>query len=121
MSYVQVNMGGKLRGMKFNKMAQLIVSEKVVPGNTMSGVYALVYAGLSANCYVKGEPEDFTFEQVCDWADELSAEDSNKIKAAFEQTEMYKQGQAYLAEIAASSKKKAAPKPSKNIKPKVSK
>ena len=121
MSYVQVEIGGKLRGLKFNKMAQLTLTEKVVPGNAMSGVYALVYAGLAANCYVKGELEDFTFEQVCDWADELSLEDSNKIKAAFEQTEMYKQGQAYLAEVEASSKKKAVPKPSKNIKPKVSK
>ncbi len=114
MSYVQIEVGGKLRGLKFNKMAQLILSEKVKPGNLLSGVYALVYAGLVANDYVKGIEPDYSFEDACDWADLLSEESLSKIKDAYELTEAYKLGQAYLEE----SKKKESHKVSKSTKPK---
>jgi hypothetical protein len=120
MSYVQVEMGGKLRGLKFNKMAQLILESKVQPGNIISGVYALVYAGLKANCYAKDEVADFSFEDACDWADLLSDEDSLKIQLAFQETESYKKGAAYIAEMEA-AKKKEKLKPSKSIKQSASK
>ena len=105
MSYVQIEMGGKLRALKFNKMAQLILEEKIEPGNLISGVYGLVYAGLKANCYVKNEEPDFTFEQSCDWVDTLSDETLLKVQAAYQETEAYKKRQAYLAEVEASKKK----------------
>ena len=114
MSYTQIEIGGKSRGLKFNKMAQLLLQERVVVGNLMSGIYALVYAGLVANDYVKGVEPDYTFEQVCDWTDILQDEDLVKIQEAYQLTEAYKQGQAYLE----SAKKKDSHKPLKNTKQK---
>ena len=114
MSYTQIEIGGKLRGLKFNKMAQLILQDKVMAGNLMSGVYALVYAGLVSNDYVKGVEPDYTFENVCDWTDNLSEDAMLKIQDAYQLTEAYKAGQAYLAD----AKKKENHKPLKNIKPK---
>jgi hypothetical protein len=137
MSYIQIEIGGKPRGLKFNKMAQLTLQEKIISGNLMSGAYGLIYGGLIANCYVKGEEfadkeervidgktvvveMPITFEQVCDWTDELSDETILKVQAAFQETEAYKKGQAYLAELEA-AKKKEVPKdkPLKNTKQKV--
>jgi len=114
MSYVQIEIGGKLRGLKFNKMAQLVIHEKVKPGNLMSGIYALIYAGLISNDYVKGNEPDYTFEQVCDWADELKDETLLKIQEAYQQTEAYKLSQAYLED----TKKKEKSNHSKNTKQK---
>ena len=114
MSYVQIDIGGKLRGLKFNKMAQLTLQDKIQVGNLMSGIYALIYAGLTADDYVKGIEPDYTFENVCDWCDTLKDEDLLKIQDAYQQTEAYKLGQAYLED----AKKKESHKPSKNIKQK---
>lgn len=105
MSYIQVEIGGKLRGLKFNQMALLILQEKMEPGNLISGVYGLVWGGLKANCYVKGEEVDFTFEQSCDWADELDESKLNEIRAAFQKTEAYKKGAAYLDKLEEAKKK----------------
>lgn len=91
MSYVQIEIGGKLRGLKFNQMAVVILAQKVDHENyAATGNYAMVYGGLKANCYVKGEEPDFTFEDVCDWVDSLSAEDLIKIDAALMEAESYK-------------------------------
>ncbi len=108
MSYVQIEIGGKKRGWKFNKMAELTFKERIVPGNEMTAVYALVYAGLEANCYVKREEPDFTFETVCDWCDNISSETANAVKAAFEESETYKNGVAYKKELEALQKKRPA-------------
>lgn len=120
MSYIQIEIGGKLRGLKFNKMAQLELESRIKPGNLISGVYALIYAGLIANCYVKNEEPDFTFEDACDWTDELSDETLLKVQAAFQETEAYKKNKAYQDELEA-AKKKELPKdkPLKNIKQQV--
>ena len=105
MSYINVEIGGKQRGLKFNKMAQLIIEQKIIADNLMSGVYAVVYAGLKANCYVKGVEPDFTFEDVCDWTDGLEDSIILQITEAFKDTEMYKKGQSYQADLAAAKKK----------------
>jgi hypothetical protein len=52
--------------------------------------YALVYAGLKANCFVKREESDFTFEQVCDWVDAMSLEELTKVRDCFEETQAFK-------------------------------
>jgi hypothetical protein len=120
MSYIQIEIGGKPRGWKFNKMAQLLLEEKIIPGNVISGSYGLIYGGLRANCYVKNVEPDFTFEDVCDWTDLLDDDTLLKVKAAYEEAEVYKKGKAYLAELEA-AKKKEVPKdkPLKNTKQKV--
>lgn len=91
MSYIQVTIGGKPRGLKFNQMAVLTMTQ-YLDYNNMAATYgyALVYSGLIANCYVKREEPDFTFEQVCDWADELTVDDLTKIRECFESTQTFK-------------------------------
>lgn len=72
--------------------------------------YALVYAGLVANCYVKREEQDFTFEEVCDWMEELTQDDLIKVRECFESTQTYKNLMAGQDEPVAKKKKKTISK-----------
>lgn len=91
MSYIQIEIGGKKRGLKFNQMAVLTMS-KYIDYNNLAATYgyALVYSALVANCYVKREEPDFTFEQVCDWIEDVPVDEMNKIRECFESTQTYK-------------------------------
>ena len=110
MSYIKINIGGKERGLKFNQMAMIIMGEKTDKENiTASAAYALIYAGLRANTYVKSEEPDYTFEQVCDWVDLLSVDDIQAINNAFIETEAYKKGSAYVADLQKEKTKKKLP------------
>lgn len=94
MNYIQVNIGGKDRGLKFNQMALEVFNKNIDDKAPMSSsIYATFYAGLVGNCYVKKEEPDFTFEDVTDWVDELSETDKKKIIEVckcFEETSFYK-------------------------------
>ncbi len=80
MSYLQIEIGpergdppSRLRGLKFNQYACIIVQEKTDPLHPgASANVAVIYGGLMGNCYVKGEAPDFTFADVMDWIEELS-------------------------------------------------
>lgn len=91
MSYIQKEIGGKLRGLKFNQYA-IVTMAKYVDLNDYAATagYAMVYAGLKANLFVKREEADFTFEQVCDWFDALSEQDVLDILVVFQETQVYK-------------------------------
>lgn len=95
MSYIQLELGGKARGLKFNQMA-VITMTNYMDFNNLAATYgyALVYAGLVANCYVKREEPDFNFEQVCDWVEALSPDDLMKVRDCFESTQTFKTMQA---------------------------
>jgi len=93
MSYIQINIGGKLRGWKVNQLTLEEWSKRMGATNT-SAVYSAVNAGLVANCYVKGIEPDFTFEDVCDWCDQLLATPEGLktvelIKETFEKSDAY--------------------------------
>lgn len=93
--YIQVNIGGKDRGLKFNQMA-LEVFTKNLDGNAVksSTIYATFYAGLVGNCYAKREEPDFTFEDVVDWVDELYETDKEaivKVCNAWEETNVFRE------------------------------
>lgn len=91
MSYIKIEIGGKERGLKFNQGAIHIFQSKIDSENIAATTgYALIWAGLKANAYVKGEEVDFTFEQVCDWCDELSEDTIIKIITCFQETQQYK-------------------------------
>lgn len=108
MSYCRINIGGKERGLKFNQLAWLIFNEKIDRGHVLqTAAYALVYAGLKANCYVKSEEADFDFEKVCDWVESVSDEDLVKVNNAFQETQFYKNSEAYKKEQEGSKKKSA--------------
>lgn len=98
MSYIQVEIGGKLRGLKFNQLALEEFSKKLpntgvdIPSTML--VYAEVWGGLTGCSYVKSEEIDYTFEDVCDWVDELFATDQSeviqKIDDTLSSTQVYK-------------------------------
>lgn len=92
MSYIQIEIGGKLRGLKFNQMAlEIFVLNLSDDGFTSSTVYAMFYAGLKANCYQKQEEADFTFSDVVDWVEEVEKNVLQKVNDIFAETQVYKE------------------------------
>lgn len=94
MSYIKIELGGKERGLKFNQLALEILRSKSNATSDIQNVYALIYGGLRGNSFVKEEEPDYTFEQVCDWIDEIyirpdAAELIKKISDVFTSTQMY--------------------------------
>jgi hypothetical protein len=76
MSYTTIELGGKTRGLKFNQLAIELIGQYNDSSTTTGFLYAMVYAGLKGNAYVKREELDATFEQVCDWVDEMPNKDT---------------------------------------------
>jgi len=94
MSYIKIELGGKERGLKFNQLALEIIRSKSNPLSDIQNVYALFYGGLRGNSFVKEEEPDYTFENVCDWVDEIyvrpdAAEIIKKVSEVFTSTQMY--------------------------------
>jgi hypothetical protein len=115
MSYCKINIGGKERGLKFNQMAVLILQEKTDKEFPIqSGAYALVYGGLKANCFVSGVEADFTWQDVCEWVEDMDTDTMNIVTAAFKETQAYKQGAAFQAAEEAAKKKGKKKLPMKN-------
>jgi hypothetical protein len=70
-----IKIGGEERPIKFNRYAIILMRKHADPQNYDASVnYAMVYGGLMGAAYVKRMDVDFTFEQVCDWVEELPAE-----------------------------------------------
>jgi hypothetical protein len=95
MSYIQIEIGGKARGLKFNQMAVEVFTQHLTDvGFDTSTVYAMMYAGLVANCYQKQEEPFFTFADVIDWVDAIvdSGDTSSieKVKLVFQEITAYK-------------------------------
>lgn len=91
MSYLQIEIGGKQRGLKFNQLAIEIMSQYNDTGTTTGFMYAMIYGGLRGNTYVKREEPDYTFEQVCDWVDVLP----NKTEVITEVTRVMSETQIW--------------------------
>lgn len=81
MSYTQITIGGKERGLKFNQLAIELIAKYNSTDTASAFIYALFYGGLMGNLYVKREEADFTFEQVCDWVDEMPNKNESITKA----------------------------------------
>lgn len=94
MSYIQIELGGKLRGLKFNQLAIEIAAEYRAGDSSAVIGYAVVYGGLRGNSYVKREEPDYTFENVTDWLDEipseLYADMMEKVFSVFNDTQLMK-------------------------------
>lgn len=83
--YIQISIGGRLRGIKFGMLAveQLLTAsakDKDRNGeiNPTKTAYKLIYFGLLNNCEVKNIEPDFDLENVCDWVDDLAASSEGK-------------------------------------------
>lgn len=113
MNYLQIEIGGKHRGLKFNQLAFQLFCQKAkfeLAAET-SQVYAMFYGGLVGNCVAKGEEEDFTYEQVCDWVDELYLTDDGReiikqVDKALTETQVFKKTFSELIEKLNQDKKK---------------
>lgn len=99
MSYIQIEIGGKLRGLKFNQGALMLMNEKQPEGTLSFTSCAMIYAGLFTNCYVKsvefvdkdGDKETpITFEMVCDWVEELEESTIIDVMTCFQQINAFK-------------------------------
>lgn len=69
MSYCKIQLFGKEMGCKFNIYAIEKIGEKMQTGSTAALGYAMIWAGLHGNAFVKGEEFTYTFEEVCDAVD----------------------------------------------------
>ena len=88
-NYIQLEVGGKVRGLKFNmatmEYVQQITGEDPLTFRAVSSSfqdvykYALVlfHAGLLSNCDSKGEEPDFTDDDVKKWFRSLDEDDVN--------------------------------------------
>lgn len=89
MNYIQKEIGGKLRGLKFNRMADAEYFKRV--GNNENSIFkahCMIWSAMVANCYVKGIEVDFTFEETSDWCEELP--DAEQAKFYSDVMEVYK-------------------------------
>lgn len=95
MSYIQIDIGGKPRGLKFNQGAFLWMQGKMLSMDSEDakayGAYILVYSGLKGNAIVKCEEVDFTFEQVSEWVDGLNDDVLLQVMAVFNETQKFKE------------------------------
>lgn len=102
--YIQINIGGKPRGIKFTMwaMEKMDKLQRSLPEpSLLDTTAAMVYSGLANNCrHAKREP-DFTFDDVLLWVDELLDSEEGratiqKVNDALAESNTYK----YLIEEA---------------------
>jgi hypothetical protein len=104
MSYIQIEIGGKQRGLKFSQGTDMLLRSKLkgLTEDQISAVasYRVVWAGLEMGCLFNEQEIDFTFQDVSDWVEKISAEELNKVLDA------YNKLQEYTKEIPEKDKKK---------------
>ena len=107
MSYLQIEIGGKQRGLKFNQLAIEIMSQYNDTGTNTGFLYAMIYGGLRGNTYVKREEPDYTFENVCDWVDELKDKENVIVEVTnkLQETQIWKDLVDKGKEVAEAEKK----------------
>lgn len=95
MSYIQIELGGKLRGLKFTQGTNILLQDRLAECDESErkafGVQFIIWAGLKTNCIIKGErftktvdnpnvgkpnqPDTIeapaSFEDVCEWVEVL--------------------------------------------------
>ena len=94
MNYLQLEIGGKKRGLKFSQ-GTLILFQDSIKNYSESEIKAfashqLVFAALKTNCIIKGDEVDFTFENVFDWVEQLHEEELQKVLVAFNESQKFK-------------------------------
>lgn len=110
--YIQLELGGKKRGVKFGNYALIEYSKLnntgVVEFNEQNPIKLcadLVYCGLKNNCFIKKELEDFTYEDVIGWVDDMPISRITEITQAFEESVKATQGVLEVQEAMGSNSK----------------
>lgn len=119
MNFIEIELGGKLRGLKFNNYAieqfqrKMFKNESALTeGSNAATVYGIFFAGLTANCFTNDVEVDFTYKEVEDWVDEATDDDVKKVCDLFAETNVYKKWLDKVKEAVKSEtdKKKAVKK-----------
>lgn len=88
--YVNIELGGKKRGIKFGNRALLdIMSKHQVTGDikfSFDLVVDLIFFGLVNNCMIKKENVDFNEEDVAAWADDMALPDLMEVFNVFQKS-----------------------------------
>ena len=117
--YIQLELGGKKRGVKFGNYALMEYSKLnntgVVEFNEQNPIKLcadLVYCGLKNNCFIKKEIEDFTYEDVVIWIDEMPMTQITDIINTFERSVQQSQMANQVIEATSSPQNSTEPKKS---------
>lgn len=72
--YIQIELGGELRALKFNMYAIEIIAAKAT-GSQAGNLAVFIYAGLCGNEYVRSSGADSvcheSFEEIFEWAEDI--------------------------------------------------
>jgi hypothetical protein len=97
--YIQLELGGKKRGIKFGNYALMeyskINSTGVVEFNEENPIKLcsdLIYCGLKNNSYIKKEIMDFTMDDVLIWVDDMPMSQVTDVISLFEESVKTSQG-----------------------------
>ena len=109
MSYIQVMFPDKVeRGLKFNNLAVREFWKTIDIGRyNATANYAMVWGGLVGNYFAKGIDQDFTFEQVIDWVDQMTQEQVDAISVVLAGVGSYKEGVAKIEAAMSDVEKKS--------------
>jgi hypothetical protein len=97
--YIQLELGGKKRGIKFGNYALMEYSKingtGVVEFNEENPIKLcsdLIYCGLKNNSYIKKEIMDFTMDDVLVWVDDMPMSQVTDLISLFEESVKTSQG-----------------------------
>jgi hypothetical protein len=97
--YIQLELGGKKRGIKFGNYALMEYSKingtGVVEFNEENPIKLcsdLIYCGLKNNSYIKKEIMDFTMDDVLIWVDDMPMSQVTDVINLFEESVKTSQG-----------------------------
>jgi hypothetical protein len=118
--YIQLELGGKQRGVKFGNYALMEYSKinntdvaEFNEANPIKLCADLVYCGLKNNCFIKKEIEDFTQDDVLAWVDDMPMTQITDIIQCFEASVKISQGMQETQEAINESSKPSSVKPKK--------
>ncbi len=113
MGYIEVTLGGKPMGLKFNMAANDELVRRVHKHNGKLSeaqmAYIVIFSGLLGNYVAKDIDMDFTFEQVTEWVDDLYVKNEQdilvKVLEVYTTTQQYKK--LFEKPVESTGKKKA--------------
>lgn len=109
MSYIQIEIGGKLRGIKFSQGTTILLQDSPVMDMDEAerkafGVQYIIWAGLKTNCAIKGErltktvevdgkPTEVkvTTEDVFEWVEKLTPEVITEVVDLYAEVNAFKE------------------------------
>ena len=92
MSYLQIELGGKLRGLKFNMIAIEEIAKQNTTDSKYGFIYSMIYGGMYGCSVVKKEEIDYTYEDVSEWVDAMENQEEivAKVTATLTETQNWK-------------------------------